>query len=161
NSFFLPSPQSAPYRDDLTSQCDIGVSSPLKSPWMKVCPPQSAGRGSGLALPSTSSKLTTMMPPLRKVIVSEPGVLLAAMIASRRETRPSAPGRSLIGPVPQGPSASNGGSAISVRVVTTMGLAAAGEARPPRTRQQAMPITVIKLVVVLCGCITVLLFVYS
>src|SRR5215813_2129316 len=82
------------------------------------------------------------------------GVLLAAMIASRSETRPSVPGRSLMVPVPQGPSALNGGSAVSVRVVTTMVLAAAGAARPPRARQQAIANTGTIPIVILFVCIT-------
>src|SRR5713101_5009332 len=80
-----------------------------------------------------------LVPPLRlgaKVIVSAPLMLLAAMMASRSEMRPSAPGRSLIVLVPQGSSALKGESAVSVRVVT-MVLATAGEARPSRARQPA------------------------
>ncbi len=82
--------------------------------------------------------------------------LLAAMIASRSETRPSAPGRSLIVPTPRGPSALKGGSAVSVRVVTTMVLAAADEEKPPKARPQArtkrarkFPLTLFVLITVL------------
>src|SRR5262249_43295245 len=121
-------------------------SSPLRSPLIQVCPPQSAGSGA----------LTAMVPPVEKVIVSAPLVLLAAMTASRSETLPSAPGKSLTVPVPQRPSSSNGGSAVSARVVTTMSLARVGEARPPRTRQQAVAKIAIKPRVTLFVCIMVL-----
>jgi hypothetical protein len=60
-------------------------------------------------------------------------------------------------PVPHGLSALKGGSAVSVRVVTTMFLARAGGAKPPKARQQAVIKIVIKLTVTLCVCILVLL----
>ena len=137
-----------------------GTSSPLRSPSIRVCLPQSAGSGSGLVSASRSSKLTTIVPPLRleaKVMVCAPGVLLAAIMASRSEMRPSAPGKSPTVPVPQRLSALNGGSAVSARVVTTMVLAEAGGAKPPRTRPQATVNTMMKPTVILCVFITFLL----
>src|SRR5262245_7063082 len=59
-------------------------------------------------------------------------------------------------PVLQRPSSSNGGSAVSARVVTTMVLARVGAARPPRTRQQAVTKIAIKPRVTLFVCIMVL-----
>ena len=127
-------------REGRALQCDIRDIIAIEVALNEGMPPAQR-RQTRSALSSPSSKLTSMVPPLRlgaKVMVSAPVVLLAAMIASRSETRPSVPGRSLMVPVPQGPSASNGGSAVSARVVTTMVLAAAGEARPPRARQQVI-----------------------
>src|SRR5262249_1144786 len=67
-----------------------------------------------------------------------PDVLLVAMMASRSEVRPSAPGRLLMVPVPQAPSALNRGSAVSVRVVTTMVLGGGGEGKARRASEEAM-----------------------
>src|SRR6266542_2227406 len=80
-----------------------------------------------------------MVVPLRlgaKVMVFCPGVLLAAMMASRSETFPSAPGKSATVPLPQRPPVLKGGSTTSALVLTTIVAAAADETRLHPDRQR-------------------------
>lgn len=109
-----------------------GAPSLLMSPLMVVSESQIPGSGLGVTPASRLSKLMLMVPPLRpgaNVIVCGPGVLLAAIIASRRER---VAGRLAIVLTPQKLSALNSGAALSVSVLTTMSCAAAREGKTPR-----------------------------
>src|SRR2546428_8917120 len=80
-----------------------------------------------------------MVVPLRpgaKVMVFCPGVLLAATMASRNETLPSAAGKLATVPWPQTRPVLKGGSTVSWFVVTTIVAAAADETRLQPDRQR-------------------------
>ena len=100
-------------------------------------PPAERRQRIRVASASRSSKLTLMVPPLAQGDrVGTRGIIGGNDGLAQRDEAISA-GQVADGPCATGAIGIERGSAVSVRVVTTMVLAAAGEARPPRARQQA------------------------